>query len=229
MIEDLPEGVLNRLQHGRITPVMPIKVKDDNGSVFHTYARMSLYRNSDGEAHVMFYPKLDKADLSRFDSRKQKLLNEGRPVVDDKTLPDGSRVKAYYQIDPDTNQVLSTPVAVIENNIKHIAAELKLTQTEQTCLTNGRQLTTTIDDSEVTIGVNLNEGPGMRLVLGDERQWREQEKRDYMRYNFGLNGCWVANDEGGMDYVSEDDYTDDMWDEMKRRGSMQRSAGSHRL
>ena len=31
-----------------------------------------------------------------------------------------------------------------------------------------------------------------------------------------LFGCWVADGEGGLDYVHEDDYTEEMWNELKR-------------
>ena len=229
MIEDLPEGVIERLMQGRITPVLPVKVETEDGRTIQAYARMSLYRTPMGDVRAMFYPKFEKADLSRFSSQQKKTLIEGKPVVDEKTLSDGTKVKAFYQIDFDTNQVLSTPVAVVENNIKHIANEMQLTNGEHNCLSNGNLLTTTLNNQQVTIGVNLNESPGIRIIQGDEKTWRENEKRDYGKYNFGLNGCWISNDEGGLDYVPEDEYTDDLWDEMKKRGNQLRNASTHRM
>lgn len=229
MIEDLPEGVVKRLMQGRITPVLPVRVETEDGAVVRASARISLYRTPQGEVRAMFYPKLDKADISRFTPSQQKVLNEGKTVIDEKSMPDGSTVKAYYQIDFDTNQVISAPVAVVENNIKLLAGELKLSPGEHICLSNGSLLTTTLDNEQVTIGVNLNQSTGIRISEGDERQWREADRRDYAKYNFGLNGCWIADDEGGLNYVSEDDYTDDLWEEMKNRGNMLRNAGIHRM
>lgn len=80
-----------------------------------------------------------------------------------------------------------------------------------------------------TIGVSLREQPGIRVVCGDEDTWREDDRRDYGKFNFGLNGCWISNDEGGLDYVPEDEYTEELWDEMKKRGNMQRNASTHKM
>lgn len=71
--------------------------------------------------------------------------------------------------------------------------------------------------------------PGLRVVNGDEETWREDDRRDYGKFNFGLNGCWIANDEGSLDYVPEDEYSEELWDEMKKRGNMQRNASTHKM
>lgn len=229
MIEDLPEGLGQRLRDGRDTPVLPIKVIADNGDIILSAARLTLHRNSEGEVKVMFYPKLEKVDLSRFTEVQQKSLTAGETVINDFSLPDGKKAPAYHQIDPDTNQVMAVPVAVVDNNIKVIADELRLTPAETNCLRNGKLLTTQYKDSLWTIGVSLREQPGLRVVNGDEETWREDDRRDYGKFNFGLNGCWIANDEGSLDYVPEDEYSEELWDEMKKRGNMQRNASTHKM
>ena len=229
MIEDLPEGIGQRLRDGRTTPVLPIKVIADNGDTILAAARLSLHRNSDGQVRVMFYPRLEKIDLSRFPEAQRKPIAGGETVISEISLPDGKRAPAFYQIDPDTNQVMAVPVAVVDNNIKVIADELRLTPAEVNCLRNGKLLTTQYQDKLWTIGVSLREQPGIRVVTGDEEAWREDDRRDYGKFNFGLNGCWISNDEGGLDYVPEDEYTEELWDEMKKRGNMQRNASTHKM
>ena len=229
MIEDLPEGIGQRLRDGRTTPVLPIKVIADNGDTILAAARLSLHRNSDGQVRVMFYPRLEKIDLSRFPEAQRKPIAGGETVISEISLPDGKRAPAFYQIDPDTNQVMAVPVAVVDNNIRVIADELRLTPAEVNCLRNGKLLTTQYQDKLWTIGVSLREQPGIRVVTGDEEAWREDDQRDYGKFNFGLNGCWISNDEGGLDYVPEDEYTEELWDEMKKRGNMQRNASTHKM
>ena len=229
MIEDLPEGLGQRLREGRTTPVLPIKVVAHNGDTIHSAARLSLHRNSDGEVKVMFYPKLEKVNLTRFPENQQKSLTAGEIVIADHSLPDGRKAPAYYQIDPGTNQVMAVPVAVVDNNIKVIADELRLTPAETNCLRNGKLLTTQYQDTVWTLGVSLREQPGLRIVTGDEEAWKEDDRREYGKFNFGLNGCWIANDEGGLDYVTEDEYSEELWDEMKKRGNMQRNASAHKM
>lgn len=229
MIEDLPEGVAQKLKDGRMTPVLPIRVFANNGDKIVSAARISLHRDSQGDVKVMFYPKLEKVNLSQFTANQQKQLNDGDPAISEIARPDGSKVTAYFQIDPDTNQVMAVPIDVIDNNIMVISDELHLTPAESNCLRNGKPLTTEYQDTIWTIGVSLNEKSGIRVVSGDEQAWREEDKRDYGKFNFGLNGCWIANDEGGLDYVPEDEYSEELWDEMKKRGNLQRNAFTHKM
>ncbi len=229
MIEDLPEGVANRLRDGRTTPVLPIEVIADSGDRIISAAKLSLHRNPSGEVKVMFYPKFEKTDLSRFTAGQQKALTARELVIGEKAIPDGQKIPAFFQIDPDTNQVLSVPVAVVDNNIRVIADELRLTQPEINCLRNGKLLSADYQDTRWTVGVSLKEQSGIRAISGDEQTWREEDRREYGKFNFGLNGCWIADDEGGLDYIPEEEYSEELWDEMKKRGNLQRNAGTHKM
>ena len=57
---------------------------------------------------------------------------------------------------------------------------------------------------------------GILVCVGDGVQWKQETKREWDKFNFGCFGCWVADGEGGLDYVHEDDYTEEMWNELKR-------------
>lgn len=39
------------------------------------------------------------------------------------------------------------------------------------------------------------------------------------KYNFGCFGCWVMDDAGNLDYVQEEDYSEELWEEMKKSGA----------
>lgn len=229
MIEDMPDAIIKKLKDGHTSPVLPIQVTADNGDKILSAAKLSLYRNDNGEVHVMFYPKLEKAEFSRFSPQQQKLLNGGAPIVSDMTMHDGKKAPAFFQIDHETNQLMAIPVAVIDNNIKFIAEELHLSHPEVNCIRNGKLLAADYQDTQWTLGVSLNEPSGIRVVAGDEKAWRDEERREYGKFNFGLNGCWIANDEGGLDYVPEEEYSDELWDEMKKRGTQMRNAGTHKM
>ena len=57
------------------------------------------------------------------------------------------------------------------------------------------------------------------FCIGDERQWREQNKKGLKKYNFGCFGCWVMDEQGNLDYVEEKEYSEEMWEEMKKNGA----------
>ena len=99
MIEDMPDAILKKLKNGQTTPVLPIQVTADNGDRILSAAKLSLYRNDNGEVRIMFYPKLEKSEISRFSPQQQKALNDGEPIVSDMTMPDGTKAPAFFQID----------------------------------------------------------------------------------------------------------------------------------
>ena len=64
------------------------------------------------------------------------------------------------------------------------------------------------------------------LCQGDEQRWREQAKREWDKYTFGCYGCWVTDDDGGLSYVPEEEYTEELWNEQKKAAG--RAMASHR-
>lgn len=147
MIEDMPDAIIKKLKNGQTTPVLPIQVTADNGDRIMSAAKLSLYRNDNGEVRIMFYPKLEKAELSRISPQQQKSLTDGEPIVSDMTMSDGKKATAFFQIDNETNQLMSVPVAVIDHNIKFIAEELHLSHPEVNCIRNGKLLAAEYKDT----------------------------------------------------------------------------------
>lgn len=219
MIEDLPESTFKKLKQGLATPVLPIRVKADNGDIIASRSKFALVRKEDGAVGVIFYPKLAKTDLSRFTDQQKSALSAGEPIIADSKSDDGSSTPTYYQIDPDTNQVLSVPVAVLNANIQLLAEHMKLSKTEAACIKNGKPLTVVDGNKPFTMGIDLSSSNGIKGIDGDETDFRNSVKRDWGQYNFGLNSCWTMDGDGNIDYVPENDYTEEMWSEMKRRGN----------
>jgi hypothetical protein len=219
MIEDLPTSILNDLTEGRRTPMLPVQVIDDEGNERRSRARIKLCRNDKGYVVPIFYPQAKECDLSQFDAEKQEQLRQGKAVIDYDVKEDGSKVKSFFQIDECNGQVLSVPTPVIGHNLQLIADEFGLHNAEILCIQNGDPLTFIVDDETVTCGIDLNSPAGVRLTKGDDREWREKPKREYSHYNFGVFGCWTVDEQGNLDYINEEDYTDELWNELKKSGA----------
>ena len=84
---------------------------------------------------------------------------------------------------------------------------------------HGDVLTIIDDDDEVSIGIDLNSHTGIRFAAGNEAVWKRESKRERDKYNFGVFGCWIMDDDGNLDYVPEENYTDEMWNEQKKLGA----------
>lgn len=211
MLEDLPQRAIDDILSGRPSPVFMFRHSDDGGVNVEWRCRFQLSRHSDGSTGIIYFPFHDTDPLSVFDDVRQKKLRDGRIVVGDVVNKSGQSVKSYIQYDEPGNQVLTLPTFVISANIGTLSQDLNLTPAERSKIENGDPLTTVIGQSPVTVGIDLAEPTGIRYGNGDCREWLRARKDDeWERYNFGLNGCWVMNPDGLMNYVEEDKYTDDI-------------------
>jgi hypothetical protein len=219
MLDDLPQAVLAEIYDGRRSPVLPISIKDDEGNDIHERTRFSFIRLENGEADIMFYPQLKKANLDRFGEEEQQLLLDNQAIIAYVVMPNGKSVPAFHQIDPGTNQILYVPTPVIGRNLELASKELKFTNAELICLQKGMPISVIYEDELYTIGIDLTVNSGIRITLGDERKWRQEQRQWCNKYNFGINGCWVSDDDGNLDYIPEESYTEELWEEMKKRNN----------
>ena len=220
MIEDLPVRITNDILEGRRSPVLPIMVVDNDGNEVKSRSRFKLIRKEDGNVDALFYPEIEKADLRLFSEQNRALLEKGKTII--ATIPDknGSMVRSFVQIDNETNQVLSAPVQVIARNLQFISEDIHLSEAEFNNLQNGEPVTFVRDDDDepITVGIDLSNRTGARVSPGDAKMWSEQRTRDWDKFTFGIYGCWVMGEDGNLDYVKEEDYTDELWNEQRKAG-----------
>ncbi len=228
MIEDLPMRVLEEIGQGRYSPVLPVRVTDENGESIESRTRISFIRLDDDLVDVVFYPALKSSPLERYDEAQQKQLLSGKAIIADVKMPDGRISKAFVQIDRETKQVMYVPTPIIGRNLQVLAEELRLGAVEVNGMQHGEPLTLVVDNQPVTAGIDLSTKTGIRFCSGDSQRWHEQSKREWDKYTFGCYGCWVMDDDGNLDYVSEDDYTEELWNEQKKAGERNRAAALHK-
>lgn len=228
MIEDLPMRVLEEIGQGGYSPVLPVRVTDENGEVIESRSRFAFIRMVNGEVDVVFYPALKSSPLERYNEAQQKQLLDGKAIVADVEMADGRRSKAFVQIDGETKQVMYVPTPIIARNLKVLAEVMHLGAVEVNGMQNGDPLTAVVDDEPVTVGIDLHSKTGIRFCAGDSQQWSEQPKREWDKYTFGCYGCWVMDDDGNLGYVPEEEYTEELWNEQKKSAERNRTAGLHK-
>lgn len=251
MIDDLPMDVLSQILSGRRSPVLPVKVEGENGEKVRSRARFSLIYGEGGGVDVVFHPVFqpigEKMCMVTRDSStgKEKLevvdtravysdavvegLKAGRVVMDYVTANDGRKVKSFLQLDPETNEVLAVPTAVIGRNLHTLVNEFGLTVAETNCIQNGEILTISQGDEPVSVGLDLNSPTGLRFEKGGEKRWKEGGARQWNKYSVGVFGCWVMDD-GELSYMAEEEYTEEIWDEIeKQRNNRVKGQQSYKL
>ena len=217
MIYDLPDFVHDTLENGGKSPLLPISIQQPFGET-HLYAKFSLVETEHG-MDVLFYPKLKNMDLDQFTASEKDLLLVGKVIVAD--VNEGNqeetrRIKAFVQIDKDTNDVVYTPTQVIGRNLAAIAGEYDIDGDQLQKFWNGDLVTVTESNEQgneepVTIGVDLFSDKGVVVVPGSAEHWERTVRKTMPQYSFGNDGCWV-NRNGNLRYVPEDEFTQELWD-----------------
>ena len=108
------------------------------------------------------------------------------------------------------------PTPVIGRNLRSLMDSFRLTSAEIQMIQDGDPVTFMESDEMVTAGIDLNERTGIRMSTGDVGRWRSQQDCQLDKYNFGIYGCWIRDDKGNLDYINEEDYTEDLWEEQQK-------------
>ena len=74
----------------------------------------------------------------------------------------------------------------------------------------GEQAVVSDGKSILTIGIDLCERTGIRIERGKTAKWSRERDAGMDSYNFGLYGCWVKQATGGLSYVPEEEYTEEI-------------------
>ena len=228
MIEDLPLRILKEIGKGGYSPVLPMRVTNENGEVIESRSRFAFIRMDSGEVDVVFYPTLKSSPLECYNEEQQKQLLDGKSIIADVAMADGRHSKAFVQIDEETKQVMYVPTPIIARNLKVLAEVMHFGTVEVNGMQHGEPLTVAVDGEPVTVGIDLHNKTGIRFCAGDVQKWKEQPKREWDKYTFGCYGCWVMDDDGNLDYVPEEEYTEELWNEQKKSGERNRAAGIHK-
>ena len=166
--------------------------------------------------------------LDQFAEHDKKLLLAGKVIVSDiEDRKDGADegeelhiIKAFVQIDKDTNDVLYTPTQIIGRNLSAIAGEYDLDGEQLQRFWKGELVTITESNVQgveepVTIGVDLFTDKGVIVIPGTAEHWENIVRRTMPEYSFGNDGCWV-NRHGQLQYVPDEEFTKEIYDVLNR-------------
>ena len=214
MIEDLPARAYIDILQGRCSPLLPITMKDDGGNTVDARTRFKLTRLDD-DVDVLFLPRLNRCELGSYSEDEQESLRSGKVIVSH--APDDGSVKCFVQVDPGTNQVLYIPTPVIIRNLMGVIDAFHLCTDDIRMVQDGEPVSFRCADEIMTCGIDLTEKTGIRMIVADRAQWLSERGTDrFDSYNFGIYGCWMKDGKGNLGYVSEEDYTDEMWAEQEK-------------
>lgn len=221
MIEDLPQSAMLLLLAGKPTPVLPILTENQDGKKERSMSRITLKRMEDGSVEIWLAPRWDFRDLKEYSESQQRHLQDGKVIIVD-TKDKGL---CFSQFDEVTNQVMSVPIGLIRQNLGILEREYNLSTKVAEDVAKCKIAEFDNEGSIATIGIDLEEPSGIRFAKGNAIVWEQEAHADRLpKYNFGIYGCWIADDNNCLSYVDEADYTEEIYAEQRRAGQM-RAAG----
>ena len=208
---DLPKGSIDRIMTGNLSPLMKMQFLDKDGNALAVPECMKLSQNEDGvvptkfrlvkdeqgNVHVQLLPKRSEVDLqvgetkiSRTDLARMKDQESVLTTI----RKNGKDEKYYLQLDSSLNiiQMAREKDVIIPNAI----GDVTIGQQQAQQIRDGKPVELEVGDTKVTIGVDLNDRNGFRIVEGDMDEWKQKKLEQWDRVTPGIKGYWKTSENG---------------------------------
>ena len=217
MIYDLPQPVIDLIRTGGYSPILPIVLVLESGTI-RSRARFRIVESlGDKELDVMFLwqrIQTSTSELDNFSDQEKSLLLEGRAIKTSMNIDvevsennyETRQMSVYAQYDKETRQIIAVPTQIIGRNARAISNEFRLEPSDLGLLLDGSLVSIKENNETITMGINLLSDSGVFITKSDALVWKITSNQIFPEFYFGVHGCWV-NHNGVLDYVFEDDFT----------------------
>ena len=183
----LPQEFRQKLVDGEVTPLMQVSITARNGNVITLPLKLQMALDQTGQAVLIAYPvrkALDeeKAHELRLTTNEVERLRKG-DVLQKAIDTNGEKSQQYLQLDPETKSIIHKRVTDIkvEQRIKDMEKvnDIELGTQQKQQVRDGKPAELNVGGEKVTVGIDLKEPQGFRVVKGDMKEWERQQKLRY--------------------------------------------------
>lgn len=201
---DMPKELIEPLVNGRITPLISTRYKAENGRVVEMPMKLQLFRDDKGEVNLMTYQVHKRLEKGQFRLNEQELqrLKAGEAIKRE-VRENGVRKQKFVQLDTETNALVMRDLAGIKvaDKLRDVEKvnDIELGANQKQAAAEGKPVELSVGDQKVTVGVDLREPHGFKVVNGDMKEWERQAKIKYDNEHEGFMG-YVLTDENRWEY-----------------------------
>ena len=202
-LRSMPESLRNTLMNGKVSPLIQAQIQTENGKVIGLPLKLQMVRDQAGAILLMAYPiRKTIANGMKMNSAELERISRGE-VIQKEINENGIRIKKYVQLDRETKSLMQkniTKVGLAEKlrEMEKIN-DIELGQNQKQAALDGKPIELSIGESKVSVGVDLREPQGFKVVNGDMKEWEKQQKMRYDIANEGFMG-YVMTDENRWQY-----------------------------
>ena len=186
-VEKLPQEVKEKLINGEVTPLMEVTLPAGNGMVISLPLKLQLAADKDGNPTLIAYPvqrelSVDRNNELRLSQQELDALRRG-DVLQKAIDINGEKTQHYLQLDPETKSIIQRKVndIKVEQRIKDMEKvnDIELGTQQKQQVRDGKPAELNVGGEKVTVGIDLKEPQGFRVVKGDMKEWERQQKLRY--------------------------------------------------
>ena len=200
----MPKDIIEPLVNGKVTPLIMTRYKAENGKVIEMPMKLQLDRAENGDVRLMTYQvrKDIERENPKLSDKELELVKNGEAVKKE-VKEDGMRKQKYIQLDQETKSLIIKDAASVKITDKLREMEkikdIGLGENQKQAAIEGKPIELIVGDQKVTVGVDLREPQGFKVVNGDMQEWEKQTKIRYDNEHEGFMG-YVQTDENRWEY-----------------------------
>lgn len=183
----LPLEVKEKLASGEVTPLMQVSINARNGDIITLPVKLQLTADKNGNPALIAYPiraelEVERNKVLRLTEQEAARLRNGE-VLQKAVEVNGEKTQQYLQLDLETKSVIHRKVTDIrlEQKLKDMEKvndiELGIRQKQQ--VREGKPIELNVGGEKVSVGVDLKEPQGFKVIQGDMKEWERQQKLRY--------------------------------------------------
>lgn len=186
-VDKLPQEIKEKLIKGEITPLIDVSLPAKNGMVITLPLKLQLAADKDGNPTLIAYPvqrelSIEKDNVLRLSRQEADALRRGE-VLQKAVDVNGEKTQQYLQLDPETKSVMHRRITEIqiEQRLKDMEKvnDIELGAQQKQQAREGKPVELDVGGEKVSVGIDLREPQGFRVVKGDLREWERQQKLQY--------------------------------------------------
>lgn len=199
----MPKDLLETFLSGKVTPLIQAKVQSQSGTVYEVPLKLQLVQDRTGKVQLMTYPirKEMVSDISLSDDEKKR-LRKGDSIRKE-IKEDGVRRMQFIQMDNETKSLIKRNVSNLRlpEQIAQMEKinDIQLGMNQKEAIKEGKPIELEVGHEKVSVGVDLKEPQGFKVVKGDMAEWERQQKIKYDIVNEGFMG-YVLTDQNRWEY-----------------------------
>ena len=202
-LELMPDALKVPLLCGEVTPVFVASMETSNGKVIQFPLKAQFVLDDNEQVLLMTYPlRREIANELGLNQNELQRVQSG-DVIRKEVDVEGERKVRFIQLDKETNSLMHRNVASIpietELQTRDKVKDIELGANQKEALQEGKPVELALGDTKVTVGVDLREPQGFKIVNGDMKEWERLQQMRYDDSHEDFMG-YVMTDENRWEY-----------------------------